>query len=108
MADLNQDNQDCEYTDIDLNDTSTTSTVYDSSGDAKISYVTLNNGGGSADVQLEVTDGSSTVVLANPSAGNGFEFTSTLYLSAGDSLQVNVTTAEGSAQTNTCVVSRSE
>jgi len=107
MADLNNDNQSAEYTSIDLNSTGAT-TVYDPSDDSEVSGVYLNNGGSTAEVQLEATDGSDTSILAVPGAGNSLEFSGTALLDSGDSLQINVTTAEGAALTGTAVVFRAE
>lgn len=105
---LNYSDSDATYTSIDLNDTSTTSTIYDPSTDAEVSGVYMQNGGTSAEVQLEVTDGTDTSVLAVPGAGNSLEFGDTISLGDGDSLQINVTTAEGTAQANTAVVFKTE
>lgn len=91
------------YTSIDLNDTSTTSTIFDPL-EGRATGVYLKNGGSTAEFQLESTDGSSTAVLAVPGAGNNLEFGNEVHLDNDDSLQINVTTAEGSSQTNTCVV----
>ena len=96
-----------DYTDIDLNSTGTTD-IYDPGEDATVYGVFLENGGSTAEVNLEATDGTDTAVLAQPGAGNDVEFGDTVVLGGGDKLQINVTTAEGSAQTNTAVVLRSE
>lgn len=102
------DTPDVDYTDVDLNDASA-HTVYNPSGPAIVYGVWLANGGGTADVQLQVTDGSDTVNLtATQGAGNDLRFTNTIALSSDDSLQINVDTAEGSAQTDTAAVSRVE
>lgn len=98
---------DAQYTTIDLNDTGTTSTVYDGDDDTLIYGVFMQNGGSTAVAQLEVTDGTDTSVLTpGQTAGDGIDFGSTIALSKNDDLQINVTTAEGSAQTNECVVLR--
>jgi len=99
---------DVEYTDIDLNSTGAT-TIYDGDAQAAIYGVYLRNGGGTAEVRLEVTDGTDTATIANPSgAGASLEFTGPIVLNRTEDLQINVTTAEGSAQTNTAAVSRDE
>lgn len=95
---------DVQYTTVDLNSTGTT-TVYDPDHDATAYGVYMANGGGTADVQLEVTDGTDTVVLDDPGAGSAIEFSDDLALDGDQSLQVNVTTAEGSALTETAAVS---
>lgn len=90
------------FTSIDLNSTGTT-TIWDPvSGKAVGVY--MNNGGATAEVQLEVTDGTNTAVLDVPGAGTNLEFGNEASLASSDSLQINVTVAEGSAQTNTAVV----
>lgn len=91
------------FTSIDLNDTSTTSTIFDPIN-GRATGVYMENGGTTAEVQLEVTDGSNTAVLAVPGAGNNLEFSGEIHLDKSDSLQINVTTAEGSSQSNTAVV----
>ena len=105
---LNTTEADVGFTEIDLNDTNTTSTVYDPNTDGEIYGVFMENGGSTAEVQLEVTDGTDTAVLAVPGAGNDLAFSETIRISTTESLQINVTTAEGAAQTNTAAVSRSE
>lgn len=100
-----------EYTDIDLNSTGTTDLYTIPSDDvtdgAVIEGVYLKNGGGAAVVQLEVTDGSSTAVLTpGQSGGDSITFTGGILLGGSDKLQANVTTAEGSSQTNTAAVGR--
>lgn len=96
-----------EYTSIDQNATGTT-TVYDPANDAEVGAVHLDNPGSSAELRLEVTDGTNTAVLDDPAAGEAIHFTDDMYLDAGDSLQVVVETAEGSSQSATCAVSRGE
>lgn len=97
-----------DYTTVDLNATGTT-TLFDADSAADVWGVYLRNGGGTAEVSLEVTDGSNTarVVDNEGSAGAGIEFTGPLQLAAAEDLQANVTTAEGTAQTNDAVVIRS-
>lgn len=95
-------------TGIDLNTTGTTD-VYDPSTEALVHGVYMRNGGGTAVVRLEVTDGTNTAVLTpGQSGGEGIAFGDTIALDSGQKLQVNVTTAEGSSQTNDAVVSRGE
>ena len=90
------------YTSVDLNATGTT-TVYTPSTDANVS-VFMENGGSTAEVNLEVTDGTDTAVLAQPGAGGSVEFGDVVALDGDQSLQINVTTAEGSALTGTVAV----
>lgn len=107
MADLRNTDSEGVYTTVDLNTTGTTE-VHSSGTDSEISGVFMENGGSTAEVNLEATDGTDTSVLAQPGAGNSVEFGDTIYVGAGDSLQINVTTAEGSALTGTVVVFTSE
>jgi hypothetical protein len=107
MADLSSTINEGVYTDIDLNSTGTTE-IHSSDADSEVSGVFLENGGSTAEVNLEVTDGTDTAVLAQPGAGSSIEFGETIYIGKDDSLQINVTTAEGSAQTNTAVVFKGE
>lgn len=110
MGIVNTDELDTQYTDIDLNSTGTTAIASVPSDDVTdgmhVMGVYLKNGGSTAEVQLEVTDGSKTSVLAVPGAGNNLTFEGDVALSKDDTLQINVTTVEGSAQTNTAAVSR--
>lgn len=94
---------DTVFTDVDLNATGTT-TVANPDKDARVSAVYLANGGSTADVQLEVTDGTDTVIVDDPVAGSGITHETDVMLDKGESLQVNVTTAEGSALTETAAV----
>lgn len=97
-----------EYTDVDQN-TAATTTLYSPTNDAKAGGVHLNNPGSTAELRLEVTDGTNTAVLSDPGAGASISFTDEVFLSGGtDQLQVVVETAEGSAQSETAAVSRSE
>jgi hypothetical protein len=91
------------YTDVDLNSTATT-TIADPEGDAEVPSVHLNNGGGTAELRLEVTDGTDTAVLSDPGAGGSIHFTAGVRLGLDDSLQVVVETAEGAALTETAAV----
>lgn len=102
------ENRDTNYTTIDLNDTGTTSAVLNPSREATVYSAHMEHGGSTAEVNLELTDGNDTAVLAQPGAGNNLEFGDTVVVPSGETLQINVTTAEGSAQTNTCVVTRGE
>lgn len=95
---------DVQYTTVDLNSTGTT-TVYDPDHDATVQGVYMDHGGGTAEVQLEVTDGTDTAVVRTPGAGTALEFGDDLALDGGQSLQINVTTAEGSALSETAGVS---
>lgn len=104
---LNTTEADVSFTEIDLNATGTT-TIYDPNTDGEVFGTFLENGGSTAEVQLEVTDGTDTAVLSNPGAGDGVSFGETIRLSPTESLQINVTTAEGAALTNTAAVSRAE
>ena len=97
-----------DYTTVDLNADATTD-LYDPSRAATVWAVHLQNGGGTAVVQLEVTDGSNTAVLTpGQAAGDGIDYAQVLELAASEKLQANVTTVEGGAQTNTAVVLRAE
>lgn len=97
-----------EYTSVDENTTGTT-TLYSPTNDAKVSGVHLNNPGSTAELRLEVTDGTSTAVLSDPGAGTSIAFNDEIFLSGGtDQLQVVVEAAEGSSQSETAAVSRSE
>lgn len=95
---------DVQYTEIDLNATGST-TVYDPDHDARAYGVFMAHGGTTAEVQLEVTDGVDTAVLDEPGAGNALEFGDTIALDADQSLQINVTAAEGGALTETAAAS---
>lgn len=95
-------------TGVDLNADATTD-VYDPSQQAIVYGVYLPNGGSSAIVQLELTDGTDTgVVTPGQGAGDAVDYTGPIVLNKGWKLQVNVTTVEGGAQTNDAVVSHSE
>lgn len=96
-----------EYATIDLNATGTT-TVYDGATESEVYGVYLNNGGSTAAVNLEVTDGTDTAVLREKAAGENLEFGDTIRLDPGNALQINVTAAEGAAQSNTATVLRAE
>lgn len=96
------------YTSIDLNSTGTTA-IYNPTDEAVVHGVYLQNGGGTAVVQLEVTDGTDTAVLTpGQTGGEGIDYTGPLGLDSDETLQTNVTTAEGAAQSNTAAVSRGE
>lgn len=94
---------DAKFTDIDLN-TSGATTIYDQSHGNTISGVYMKNGGSTAEVELQVTDGSNTATLAVPGAGTNLSFEGVIECASADSLQIDVTTKEGSSQTNTAVV----
>lgn len=89
-----------EFTTVDLNATGTT-TLADPDSDARLPAVYVPNGGSTADIQLEVTDGADTVVVDNPAAGEAIEHETDVLIDAGQSVQVNVTTAEGTALSET-------
>lgn len=92
------------YTTVDLNATGAT-TVFAPSHDATVHGVHLTNGGSTAVVQLEITDGTDTVVLTpGQSAGGNIDVDRPLPLDGDNALQINVTTAEGSALTATAAV----
>lgn len=94
------------YTSIDLN-TNATTDIVDTSRQTKVYSVHMLNGGSSAVAQLEVTDGSSTGVLTQgQSAGDTISFTGPIVVPSGETVQINVTTVEGAAQSNTCLVTR--
>lgn len=90
------------YTTVDLNATGTT-TVADVDGDARVYGAYGDHDGSTAEFNLEATDGSDTAVLAQPGTGNNLAFQGPVALDAETDLQVNVTTAEGSALTMTVV-----
>lgn len=100
---------DAQYTSVDLNATGTT-TIFDGDEKVLITGVHLRNGGGTAVANLEVTDGSDTATLVNNrgSGGSDIHYENTFALARNDDLQINVTTAEGAAQSNTAVVLRGE
>lgn len=91
---------DTVFTDVDLNADAVT-TLADPASDARVSSVYVPNGGSTAEIQLEVTDGTDTVVIDNPAAGSGIEHETDVLLDEGESVQMNVTTVEGSALTET-------
>lgn len=108
MPTYNQSTAAGTYTTVDLN-TNATTDLYDPSTDAEISGVFLQNGGSTAVVQLEVTDGTDTaVVTPGQAGGDGIDMGDTISLGASDKLQANVTTVEGAAQSNTAVVLKRE
>lgn len=93
-----------QYTSVDLNSNATTD-LLDIGVRTEVTGVYLQNGGTSAVVQLEVTDGTDTAVLTpGQAAGNGIDYGDTVQLDSADKLQANVTTVEGAAQSNTAVV----
>lgn len=96
-------------TGVDLNSTGSTD-IYDPSVQAMVYGAYLRNGGGTAEVSLEATDGTDTITVLNNRANGGgdVEFTGPIVLDSGWKLQVNVTTAEGTAQTNDAVVFKAE
>lgn len=98
---------DTVFTDIDLNSTGTT-TVADPSNDARVPSVHLTNGGGTAEVRLEVTDGTDTAVLTDPGAGANIDYQTDIMLDENESVQIVVEVAEGTAQTNTAAVGVAE
>jgi hypothetical protein len=107
MPNLNNIDSAGVYTSIDQNSTGST-TVYDPTGDGEVTGVFLENSGSTAELALEVTDGTDTARLAEPGAGNRLAFGETIRLGIGDSLQVNVLVAEGTAQTETAVAFTTE
>jgi len=104
---LNNSDSTGEYTSIDQNTTGTT-TVYNPDTDAEVTGVYLDNPGSTAELALEVTDGTDTARLADPGAGNALSVGDSYRIGDTDSLQVNVLTAEGTAQSATAVVLRTE
>lgn len=109
VEDANYPTKSVSYTSVDLNSSGTTD-IYDPTDDAVAHGVHLENGGSTAVVQLEVTDGTNTAVLTpGQTAGDGIAWEPGVYgLEAGEKLQVNVTTVEGSAQSNTAAASVGE
>lgn len=99
---------DVEFTSVDLN-TGGTTTLFDGTGAADVHAVHLANGGSTAVVQLEVTDGTDTAVLTPGQAGgDSIAYENTVEIPPGKTLQANVTTVEGAAQSNTAAVFRAE
>lgn len=101
-----------EYTDVDLNSTGTT-TLYDPNSDVRVFSVTMENGGSTVEYNLELTDGTNTAVLigvpnSRRNAGDAIAWGDTIVLSGDDSIQLNVTTVEGSALTETVSVTALE
>ena len=96
-----------EYTDIDMNADSTT-TIYNPGTDAAVYGVYLTVSGSTAEFDLEVTDGSSTEVLESVGGGSNLRFTDDIVLGESDSLQIDITTVEGTTQSDTCAVFRKE
>jgi hypothetical protein len=90
-------------TDIDLN-TDATTTVFTPSSDATVERIEVPNAGSTAEFDVEVTDGTDTVTLASSGAGGAVSITDPVPLVDGWTLQVDVTTVEGSALTATAVV----
>lgn len=107
MSNLNNSDSAGVYTSIDQNATGST-TIYDPNGDGEITGVFLENSGSTAELALEVTDGTDTARLTEPGAGNPIEFGETIRLGIDDSLEVNVLTAEGVAQSETAVAFTTE
>jgi len=107
MANLNTTDSTAVYTSIDLN-TAATTTLYDPDEDAEISGVFLPNGGSTAEVSLEVTDGTDTGTLAQSGAGGAIEFGDTIRIGEADSIQLTVTTVEGAALSETATVLRTQ
>lgn len=95
------------YTTVDLNSTGTT-TIYDGDVGATIQGVYMKNDGGNAIAQLEVTDGTDTGVIRELAVGGNLEYDGDIDLPPTDDLQINVTTAEGSAETAEVVVVANE
>lgn len=91
---------DVVYTTVDLNATGTT-TVYDPDTDATVERIQVPNGGSTAEFDVEVTNGSDTVVLESSGGGNAITIADPLPLNGAQSVQVNVTAAEGGALTET-------
>lgn len=98
---------DTVYTSIDLN-TAATTTVYDPTTEAEVDGIHLNHGGSTAELRLEVTDGTNTAVIQDAAAGDPIHYPEPLHLNSDDSLQVVVEVVEGASLTETAAVSRSE
>lgn len=109
IEDANYPTKSVAYSSVDLNTVATTD-VYDPTEDAEVHAVHLANSGSTAVVQLEVTDGTDTAVLTQgQAAGDGIAWEPGTYgLEAGEKLQANVTTAEGSSLTGTAAASVGE
>ena len=96
------------YTDIDENATGAT-TVLDPTADTVVTGVYADNGGSSAIMLLEVTDGTNTATITpDQSGGDGVAFHDRLELPNSQSLAINVTTAEGSGLSETAAVIHSD
>lgn len=107
MVSLDSVKAEGQYATVDLNAAGTT-TIHGSDNDAQITGVYMENGGSTAVAQLESTNGTDTAVLAAPGAGNSLAFSDNLLVGNTDTLQINVTTAEGAALTGTVVVFTAE
>jgi len=95
------------FTTVDLN-TAATTTVANPTGDARVPAVHLAHGGSTAELRLEVTDGTDTAVLADPAAGDPVHYETETMLDEGESLQVVVEVTEGGALSETAAASVAE
>ena len=91
------------FTDIDLN-TDATTVIFDPSTGATVERVEVPNGGSTAEFDVEVTDGTDTVILASSGAGNAVTLSDPVPLDDTTQLQVDVTAVEGGALTETAAV----
>lgn len=107
MVSLDDVSGSATYTDVDLNTTGTTS-LYKPANDGIVYGVYLLNGGSSAEVDIEITDGTDTATLQENGAGVNADFGNTLLVGSDQTIQATVQTAEGSAQTGTAVVITAE
>jgi len=92
------------YTSVDVSSAGTTD-ILDPGEDATV-YGVYSESNASATVDIEVTDGNSTVPIQEDITTSGTSFTDTYVLSSGEKLQANVTTADTGSVT--VVVSESE
>lgn len=107
MANLNTTDSAAVYESIDLNTTGPT-TLYSPDTDAELTGVYLPNSGSTAEVSLEITDGTDTGTLTASGAGGTIEFGDTIRIGQSDSVQLNVTTAEGAALTETATLFKTD
>lgn len=98
----NETQADVAYTSIDLT-TSGATTVFNPSHDGAAYGVYMDNNTTSGNVQLELSDGSSTTAIANPSQGSALEFGNTVPMDGDDLLKINVTATAASGSETAAV-----
>lgn len=90
-------------TTVDFN-TDATTPIYEPTTSATVRRVEVPNSGSTAEFDIEATDGSNTVVLASSGAGGSVSITNPIPLDGSWSLQLDVTTVEGGALSETAFV----